>query len=147
MNNILTISEYRNKYLAELKKRKLLGYFDSCTTDKKGKQYSMVLLPKNRWVCGGAWPGNATLSVITDYQKLLSGDEYEQWLKITVPHGYERETPSIENPISLTFCGNDDGIITGTFPDVETAEKILKQYATINNDKELVNGKVLIYSD
>lgn len=70
MNNILTISEYRNNYLMELTKCKLLDYFDRCITKKKGKQYKMVLLPKERHVYGGAWPGNATLSDITDYRKV-----------------------------------------------------------------------------
>ena len=70
---ILSVEDYRKKYNKELTKRKLLGYFDSVTTNPyPGISYSMIKFADGEYVPGGAWTGNYGRLSIKDYTKYKS---------------------------------------------------------------------------
>jgi hypothetical protein len=66
---IISVDEYRKKYLKKLQSGNLNKYFDSMTEISPGVEIYMVKFGDSEYVPGGAWPGNYGRLQITDYTK------------------------------------------------------------------------------
>lgn len=68
---ILTVKEYRSKYLNELNKTGYLSYFDDCTKAPRPGVTQLMLrfIDEEYSVMGGAWPGSFGMMDITNYAK------------------------------------------------------------------------------
>lgn len=107
---IMTMQDYRAKFLQELTDKKLLNHFDRST----GQDGLMLSFPENEWVPGHAWPGNYGRVVITDYstykvrkgrRKIVIAEgitDYEDWegMDDLVPYALPTTAQNIERAVA-----------------------------------------------